>query len=81
MVKLPFYKAHKNRISLCFQGTGTHLRPFLSLLVECTDGISAALFAGKSCNRHRIAELFVQKNISKQKWGTVFKVLKANDPK
>lgn len=81
MVKSPFYKAHKNLISLCFQGTGAHLCSLLSLLMECTDGISAALFAGKSCNKHRIAELFVQKNISEQKWGTVFKALKANDLK
>lgn len=81
MVKSPFCKTHKNLISLCFQGTGAHLRSLLSLLMECTDGISAALFAGQSCNRHRIAELFVQKNISKKKWGTVFKALKANDLK
>lgn len=37
------------------------------------DGISTALFALKSCNRHPIAEQFVQNNVSKQKWELVFK--------
>lgn len=48
----------------------------ISLSTEA-DGISAALFARKSCNRQRTAEQFVQNNISKQKWGTVLKSSKS----
>lgn len=44
------------------------------------DGISTALFAVKSCNRHHIEEQFVQSNVSKQKWELVFKSSKSKWP-
>lgn len=42
-----------------------------------TDGISTAVFAVKSCNRHHIAEQFIQNNASKQRWELVFKSSKS----
>lgn len=73
MVRQPFDMAHKNLFSLQF-----HRDPSMAISVYTgPDGISTASSAVKSCNRHHIAEQFVQNNVAKQKWELVFKSSKS----
>lgn len=79
IVKSPFYKAHKNLISLYFQGTWAHLCPFLSLqrLMESVQlYLQGRDVTGIELQNNLFRITFLNRN------GELFpKAPKANDPK